>query len=241
MTQEEQNIKQKIENISDFDLYFDDSDLWNRLEEKLDKKEAKKPSFIWLWSAAACLILGVFLFINFREKPVQQSLVLEKSPTQPSLTGSDRRFGTLKVPNSIEKKYLITQNQNSQTNFYKTQHIDSQLVTDENNQKNLNFELSKLNPKTKIDSLEFNKKAIAYEPKFKVEKVTIVDFPLIPDGLMVRENLAKRVFRQVKNFNTEGKIDWRELNIEPRNVWAYLERNFKYDTTTISNKKHSKL
>jgi hypothetical protein len=46
-----------------------------------------------------------------------------------------------------------------------------------------------------------------------------------------RERFSKRLFRQIKSFNTEGKIDWRELNIEPRNVWAYLERNSKKDST----------
>ena len=85
-----------------------------------------------------------------------------------------------------------------------------------------------------MNNLEiYNQKTIVYEPKFKVQQVTIVDFPVIPDEMMKRESFAKRAFRQLKSFNTEGKIDWRELNIEPRNVWAYLERNFKYDTTKV--------
>ncbi len=240
MTQEEQNIKQKIENLSDLDIFFDGSDLWNRLEEKLDKKEVKKPTFLWLWAAAACIVLGMFLFVELREKPLQQSLVLEKEdngivakyPTRsvgrpnPSPIGGGRN-NSLPIGESWEGITL--------------QSTDNQIVTKEIEQKQLNFELTKLNPKTKIDSIYFNKKAIAYEPKFKAEQVTIVDFPLIPDAMMMRESFAKRAFRQLKNFNTEGKIDWRELDIEPRNVWAYLERNFKYDTTTISNKKHNKL
>ncbi len=226
MTQEEQNIKQKIESISDLDMYFDDSDLWNRLEEKLNEKTPKKQKFLWLWSAAACLLMGVFFLVEFKKKEVQQVMILPKEKIE--ITQKKATKSTLK--NEPNKVVLNIGND--------IQNIDNQIVIEDKvTQKQLNFELNRLTFKDNFDTLTFNKKTIVYQPKFKIEDVTIVDFPIIPDELMKREVFAKRLFRQIKSFNTEGKIDWRELNIEPRNVWAYLGRNFKYDSTSIQNKK----
>ena len=222
MTQEEAHIKQKIENISDLDVYFDDSDLWNRLEERLDEKTPKKRKFLWLWSAAACLFLGVFFLVDFNKKEAPQTIILpkekieivQKKATKSTLINEPKKV-VLKIRNDI-------------------QNIDNQIVIeDEVTQRQLNIELKKLTFKDNFDTLSFTKKAITFQPKFKTEQVTIVDFPIIPDELMKREVFAKRLFRQIKSFNTEGKIDWRELNIEPRNVWAYLGRNFKNDTTKV--------
>lgn len=230
MTREEEHIKQKIENLSDLDTYFDDSDLWNRLEERLDEKEPNKRRLLWLWSAAACLLIGAFFLVEFNEKEVPQAIVLPKEKIE--ITHKNATKSTLK-----------NENKKNNLNLKKDiQSIDSQVfIKEQIAEKQLSIELEKLTFKDNFDTLSFNKKTIAHLPKFKTEQVTIVDFPIIPDELMKREVFAKRLFRQIKSFNTEGKIDWRELNIEPRNVWAYLGRNFKYDTTSIQNKKHTKL
>lgn len=230
MTKEEEHINQKIDNISDIDMYFDDSDLWNRLEERLDEKTPKKRRFLWLWSAVACLILGVFFLVDFNKKEAPQAVILPKEKIE--IIHKNATKSTLKN----ESKKVVLNSGND------TQSADNQnIIEDEVTQKQLSIELNKLTFKDNFDTLSFNKKAITFQPKFKTEQVTIVDFPIIPDELMKREVFAKRLFRQIKSFNTEGKIDWRELNIEPRNVWAYLGRNFKYDTTSIQNKKHTKL
>ena len=82
MTKEEQNIKQKIESLSDLDFFMDDTDLWHRLEQKLDKKPTRKPKILWLWSAAASLLIGVFLFVDFKKKDVPKMSVLVKESSE---------------------------------------------------------------------------------------------------------------------------------------------------------------
>ena len=82
------------------------------------------------------------------------------------------------------------------------------------------------------------KDTILYAITYKAQRVTTMNLPVIPDAMMKRESFAKRAFRQIKSFNTEGKIGWRELNIEPRNVWAYLGRSFIADTIQIKTPKH---
>ncbi len=295
MTQEEQNIKHKIENLSDTDLYFDDTNLWQRLEEHLDEKKPQKQKLLWLWWAAASLLIGGFFLMDFERNEVTQVIILPKEEAEVvTKIGKKRAISTVfdLTPNpspkergvksppfwgglggvlsenttfdstfetptrlapkergafqgvespplgggAISAKFRIRSYNDTKTNFF-VKNTDSQAVMkDILDERNI-FSLEKITPKYKIDSFLVNKKTIIDEPKFKIERVTVVDFPLIPDQLMKRENFAKRAFRQIKSFNTEGKIDWRELNIEPRNVWAYLGQNFKYDTTTISNKK----
>lgn len=228
MTQEEQNIKKKIENLSemeftDLDMDFDDADLWNKLEARLDEKEPRKFKPLWLWWAAASLLLGVFLFNSFNENPHVQVI---NEVTKPTTTTKS----TPKKEKPIEagsKRRYETKATKPQKEILGEEVIKEEIL----NRKQLDFQLSSIDFSPKFDSISVNKKTIVYEPKFKAQQVTIVDFPVIPDELMKRESFAKRAFRQLKSFNTEGKIDWRELNIEPRNVWAYLERNFKYDTT----------
>lgn len=223
MTQEEQNIKHKIENLSegdfaDLDLDFDDTDLWNRLEARLDEKKPRKQKTLWLWWAAASLFLGVFFFVDFKESESNiQAMVSPK-----------KNFVKLRE----ELRVTPWSKKNKQKIIQKEAITNIPLVEKQaEEQKKLNIKLEPLLSKSNFDSLTYNPKTITYEPRFKVQQVTIVDFPVIPDELMKRESFAKRAFRQLKSFNTEGKIDWRELNIEPRNVWAYLERSFKYDTT----------
>lgn len=223
MTQEEKNIKHKIENLSESefaDLDFDDTDLWNRLEERLDEKKPRKQKTLWLWWAAASLLLGVFFFVNFKES--ESNIQAMVSPKKNSVKLREELRVT---PWSKKNKQKIIQKE-AITNI-------PLVEKPAEGQKKLNIKLEPLLSKSNFDSLTYNQKTIVYEPKFKAQQVTIVDFPVIPDELMKRESFAKRAFRQLKSFNTEGKIDWRELNIEPRNVWAYLERNFKYDTTKV--------
>lgn len=233
MTQEEKNIKQKIENLSelefaDLHLSFDNSDLWNRLEERLDEKKPRKQKPLWLWWAAASLLLGVFFFNKFSENTKSQVL---NSATKPIKATKS----TLKKEERIKKKIenndeiIIAKPKNEIPLKSYEKLLEEEFLI----KKQFDFQLSSIDFNPKFDSISVTKKTIVYEPKFKAHQVTVVDFPVIPDELMKRENFAKRAFRQLKNFNTEGKIDWRELNIEPRNVWAYLERNFKYDTTKI--------
>lgn len=225
MTQEEQNIKKKIENLSemeftDLDMDFDDTDLWNKLEERLDEKKPRKQKPLWLWWAAASLLLGVFFFVDFKESESNiQAMVFPKK-------------------NSVklrEELHVTPWSKKNKQKIIQKEAITNRPLVEKpaEEQKKLDIKLELLLSKSNFDSLTYNPKTIAYQPKFKAQQVTIVDFPVIPDELMKRESFAKRAFRQLKSFNTEGKIDWRELNIEPRNVWAYLERNFKYDTTKI--------
>lgn len=225
MTQEEKNIKHKIENLSelefiDLDLSFDDTDLWNRLEERLNDKKPRKQKPLWLWWAAASLLLGVFFFVDFKESESNTQAMV--SPKKNSVKLREELRVT---PWSKKNKQKIIQKE-AITNI---PFVEKQAEE----QKKLNIKLEPLLSKSNFDSLSYNPKAIAYEPKFKTQQVTVVDFPVIPDEMMKRESFAKRAFRQLKSFNTEGKIDWRELNIEARNVWAYLERNFKNDTTKV--------
>ncbi len=233
MTQEELNIKHKIENLSesefaDLDMSFEDSDLWNRLEERLDEKKPRKQKPLWLWWVAASLLLGVFFFNKFSENTQSQVLKSEINPIKTTKsTPKKEEVIEKEIKNNYRIKVAKPQNEIPLK-------PDEKLLKEEFLiKKQIDFELSRIDFQPKLDSISVNKKTIVYEPKFKAQQVTIVGFPVIPNELMKRESFAKRAFRQLKSFNTEGKIDWRELNIEPRNVWAYLERNFKYDTTKV--------
>lgn len=233
MTQEELNIKHKIENLSegefaDLDMNFDDTDLWNRLEARLDEKKPRKPKTLWLWWAAASLLVGVFFFNNFSENPSSQVLKSDKRPLK-TTKSTPKKEEVIEKGIKTNYEIKITEPKNEIHLKLDEKLLEEDFLT----KKQIDFELSSIDFNPKLDSISVTKKMIVYEPKFKVQQVTVVDFPVIPDEMMKRESFAKRAFRQLKNFNTEGKIDWRELNIEPRNVWAYLERNFKYDTTKI--------
>src|SRR5215204_3526524 len=55
--------KQKIEDIfSSIENYSSvpPPELWDRIEEELDKPKKKKRAILW-WSAAACLLLGLLI------------------------------------------------------------------------------------------------------------------------------------------------------------------------------------
>jgi hypothetical protein len=65
----------------------------------------------------------------------------------------------------------------------------------------------------------------------KHERTVILD---IPDSeefqrfqKVEKKNFFARLFRQVGKFNTEGKVDWTELNVKPNKVWAYMKDSVK--------------
>ncbi|MCU0326378.1 MAG: hypothetical protein MUF45_14160 [Spirosomaceae bacterium] len=235
MTIEEQNIKNKIDDLSDLDLYLDDSQLWGRLEERLDEKKNTRRNAAWLWSMAASLLIGgLFYWVFIIKSSRSENITFHH---QNIATKSTQTKAIHKPKDAVKYKPIQTQKE--------AQVVDNQLSIEESGEvllgKRLTYKTENIEPKKSFDSVLITSKNINPTINFNTQNVTVLNLPIIPDEMMKREGFAKRLFRQIKNFNTEGKIDWRELNIEPRNVWAYLERNFRYDTTKTQTKKHSKL
>jgi hypothetical protein len=151
--------KQKIEDIFSAIENFSSvppPELWNKIEEELDKPKKKKRVILW-WSAAACLLLGLLLPSVFNlnsnsgiEKinngSIEKNVVLDenKSDTNNSKTRS--------VENNIKEKSgivdnpplenVITESNNPQNNTYKTK------ITHNDSNNKINSGTAKRNPNT---------------------------------------------------------------------------------------------
>lgn len=233
MTPEEKDIKSKIDNLSDLDLFFNDSDLWKRVEERLDQKKSRKTLFAWYWVAASVVIgLSFYFFVTPTITP-QSAYDVTKKPATISAT-------TVKPEIEIRTKSLIPKVLAVRSNTINHLSTKDSVETHEVKEKLLSADIAALNAINKpIESTNF-KDLLQHPVFFKAQRITSLNLPEIPEKMMERESFARRALRQIKNFNTEGKIDLRELNIEPRNVWAYLERSFFHDTTKTTHIKSPK-
>ncbi|RFS18412.1 hypothetical protein [Emticicia sp. C21] len=228
MTPEEKDIKSKIDNLSDLDLFFNDSDLWKRVEGKLDKKKSRKNILALYWAAASIAIgLSFYFFLSPTIPPVDIATTKSTATSTPQLTPEI----------VIRTKTLIPKVLPVKNSTIPPAVMKDSVESYELNERLLSTDVETLSAIAKpIESTNF-KDILQYPVVFKAQRVTSLNFPVIPDQMMERESFAKRALRQIKHFNTEGKIDLRELNIEPRNVWAYLERSFFHDTTKIISSK----
>jgi hypothetical protein len=226
MTPEEKDIRSKIDNLSDLDLFFNDADLWKRVEARLDQKKSRKTLFAWYWVAASIAIgLSFYFFIHPTADP-QSTIVATKKTATISTT-------TIKPEVAIRTKTLIPEVLPVKSNTINHLITKDSVENHESAERLLNTDIAALHAiKKTIESTNF-KDLLQHPIAFKAQRVTSLTLPVIPDEMMERETFARRALRQIKQFNTEGKIDLRELNIEPRNVWAYLERSFFHDTTKI--------
>ncbi|RYU92930.1 hypothetical protein [Emticicia agri] len=233
MTPEEKNIKNKIDNLSDIDVFFNDSQLWERVEAGLDQQEVRISVSVWYWVAASVVLVGLsfYFFLYPATTPPLTHTVIKNTAT--SIPQSRTEITSQTKPdtpkNGVSKKAIIT-----------PMPIQDSIQPDEVQEKMLITEVTPLNSISKTLETENSKDLRKYPVAFKAQRVTTLELPLIPDEMMARESFARRALRQIKNLNTEGKIDLRELNIEPRNVWAYLERSFFHDTTKITTPKSLK-
>ncbi len=232
MTPEEKDIKSKIDNLSDLDLFFNDSHLWERVEGRLEQKKSRKNILALYWAAASIAIgLSFYFFLSPTTIPP-----VNIATTKSTATSTPQ----LKPEIAIRTKILIPKVLPVKNSTIASVAMKDSVETYELNEKLLSTDVKTLSTIAKpIESTNF-KDLLQHPIIFKAQRVTSLTFPVIPDAMMERESFAKRALRQIKNFNTEGKIDLHELNIEPRNVWAYLERSFFHDTTKIINTKPPK-
>ena len=73
-----QHIRQKINDLNNEDLPFDESRLWQKLEEKLYKKQTTFWLAWWQFASAACIILGFCLGGYLWENRIEKSIVYNK-------------------------------------------------------------------------------------------------------------------------------------------------------------------
>lgn len=232
MTPEEKDIKSKIDNLSDFDLFFNDSHLWERVEARLEQKKSRKNILALYWVAASIAIgLSFYFFLSPTITPPP-----DIATTKNTATSTPQLLPEI----AIRTKTLIPKVLPVKSNTINPVLIKDSVETHELEERLISTDVETLSAIDKpIEST--NLKDILQHPViFKAQRVTSLTLPVIPDQMMERESFAKRALRQIKHFNTEGKVDLRELNIEPRNVWAYLERSFFHDTTKIINTKPPK-
>lgn len=226
MTAEERNIKNKIDKLSDIDVFFNDSNLWDRVENRLDQKKTRKNRFAWYWFAASVMVgLSFYFFLSTTNNPPLTHSVTKNTAT--SILQPKTKTIAQSMPDAL-KTHVIKKNS-----------VEPIIVKDsvQNNEMQKRLILPELRQLNSIDKplvAEHSKDIFQHPIEFKAQRVTTLLLPVIPDEMMERESFAKRALRQIRNFNTEGRIDLRELNIEPRNVWAYLERSFFHDTTKIT-------
>lgn len=230
MTSEEKNIKNKIDTLTDIDVFFNDSHLWERVEARLDQKKNRKSLVVWYWVAAGTVIISLLFYFSLSTTTTRQKNIAMTKNTatsipqlKPEITVQTRSY-TPKIP--VAKKNVV-----------KTITVKDSIQDNRMQGKLQLSDVTQLNPINKT-LISGNAKDLSQQPiVFKAQRVTTLDLPIIPDEMMQRESFAKRALRQVRNFGSEGKVDLRELNIEPRNVWAYLERSFFHDTTKITTTK----
>jgi hypothetical protein len=222
---EEKNIKNKIDNLSDIDLFINDSQLWERLETRLVQKKTRKNRFAlyWLSAGAVVISLSFYLFLS----------PANTSPLTHSVTKNTATSIPQPNPETIIQYKPVTPKitQRPTTNVVEHVTLKDSLQDNTMPQKILATDVVILHSIDIPVLSEHSKDLLQYPIVFKAQRVTTLSLPTIPDEMMERESFARRALRQIRNFNTEGKIDLRELNIEPRNVWAYLERSFFHDTT----------
>ncbi|PLK43143.1 hypothetical protein [Emticicia sp. TH156] len=231
MTPEEQNIKEKIDGLSDLDVFFNDTKLWERLEPRLEQSKARKQKAVWLWAAACLAITGLSFYFYLLPVDKQQKIYAVTPPPAKSNTTI-----TKEKPAPLKQKV----NKLQRVALPKPETKKENVEIEETNERLMLTDLNYLKTTGKLSMLPSAKDTVQYAITYKAQRVTTLNLPVIPGEMMKRETFAKRAFRQIKSFNTEGKIDWRELNIEPRNVWAYLGKSFIVDTSQIKTPKHIK-
>ena len=233
MTPEEKDIKSKIDNLSDLDLFFNDSNLWERVEKELDKKKGRKTVLAWYWAAASLVIIGLSFYFFLTPANTPQSDIAATKTATTSTT-------TLKLEISVRPKIFIPKVLPAKNNTINPVSTNDSVESHESEERILSTDILVLTSIDKPIESTYSKDLLQRPIIFKAQRVTSLTLPVIPDKMMERESFAKRALRQIKHFNTEGKVDLHELNIEPRNVWAYLERSFFHDTTKITNTKPPK-
>ncbi|GAB3506611.1 hypothetical protein [Emticicia fontis] len=233
MTPEEKDIKNKIDNLSDLDLFFNDSDLWERVEERLEQKKSRKNLLAWYWAAASLVVGSTFYFFLSPTDTPQSTYGVTKNTATISTT-TEKPTIVARLEPSVPK-VLLRKNNTIQPVL-----ANDSVETKEFEERLLTLDVARLQSIDKPIESTTSKDLGLHPIAFKAQRVTSLILPVIPDRMMERESFAKRALRQMKHFNTEGKVDLRELNIEPRNVWAYLERSFFHDTTKVTNTKPPK-
>ena len=233
MTPEEKDIKNKIDNLCDLDVFFNDSHLWERVEARLDQKKKHRSILGWYWMAASLIIGALSYFFLLPAATNPQSKYIVTKPAATPTTIIKPRIG-------IELKPHTPPTSLSKNKEIEPIPIKENTEETKPEEKLLTVEVTQLNAINKTLLITTPKDILQHPIAYKAQRVATLTLPVIPDKMMERESFAKRALRQVRHFNTEGKIDLRELNIEPLNVWAYLERSFFHDTTKITNTKPPK-
>ncbi|CAD0005105.1 hypothetical protein [Flavobacterium salmonis] len=144
--------KQKIEDIFSSMENFSSvppPELWNKIEEELDKPKKKKRAILW-WSAAACLLLGLLLpsvlrfnsdsgIETINKESIEKNVVLDENKQNAE---SNKKIGT--EENNAEKKADVVENSSLENT-----------VKESNNPQNNNPYRTTITPKnfsTKINS-----------------------------------------------------------------------------------------
>jgi hypothetical protein len=110
--------KQKIEDIFSSMENFSSvppPELWNKIEEELDKPKKKKRAILW-WSAAACLLLGLLLpsvlrfnadsgIETINKESIEKNVVLDENKQN---SENNNKIGTKE--NNAEKKADVVEN-----------------------------------------------------------------------------------------------------------------------------------
>ncbi len=61
----------------------------------------------------------------------------------------------------------------------------------------------------------------------------VIQAPLLPDFQPEDKPFVVRLLKQLKNFNTHGKIDWRELHIQPDDMLSIIILTYGRDSSEV--------
>lgn len=155
-----QHIRQKINDLNNEDLPFDESRLWKKLEEKLYKEQTTPLLAWWQFASAVCIILGLCLggylwenriekstvyneitnlIIKRKEEPISLSTLDEKVKTKseneiPLIKKNTLKLNTIKLIESPSTKQDLIENKTEHGHFSE---IQQHLNRDEIEQINL--------------------------------------------------------------------------------------------------------
>lgn len=238
-------------------LEWNQESVWTRIEQKKEAKKPKTVFVWWRSSIAASIALAVLMgggYFLLKNKDTQSVAV---SQTQRGYVAKSAELPVSKTTSNaiqeIKKNEVLISSKITELSDKSFAENERTLVDLENVQHPAITEtmgaISEGSkhplPATTIIAADSPTEKLIEEPKLQVELVdsqpfvappkfertVILDIPDTEEYNRFQKTEKKtffaRLFKQVGKFNTEGTVDWEELNVKPNRIWAYVKESMK--------------
>lgn len=238
-------------------LEWNQESVWARIEQKKEAEKPKTVFVWWRSSIAASIALatlvagGYFLLKNNDTQSVAVSQTqrgyVAKSAELPLAETTNKNFQEVKKSEVQASKQTsefpnntLTENERALVDLENVQYpeiAETSVAASEIHKHPL--------PATTIIAADSPTETILETPKIhtelvdsqpfvappKFERTVILDIPDTEEYNRFQRTEKKtffaRLFKQVGKFNTEGTVDWEELNVKPNRIWAYVKESMK--------------